>query len=69
MEDRYKDYAKPGFTVMGQLEDGGEWLRVESHLYLPTRVKGNQLLEPVSGESLEVGLDVPNCTHHSRVSK
>jgi len=53
IEDRYKDFARPGFTVSGQLEDDGNWLRVESNLYLPTRVRGMQLLFPIDGQKLE----------------
>lgn len=50
LDDRYKRYAENGTTVSGQLEDGGEWLRVGSNVFLPVRLGAVRFIEPLPYE-------------------
>merc|ERR1712232_1099314 len=47
LADKYDRYAKHGSTVIGAVEDGGEWLRVRDSLYLPMRLGTVQILQQV----------------------
>merc|ERR1712217_284627 len=48
LDDRYPRYAADGATVTGEIEDGGEWLRISGNVYLPTRVGAIPILERVA---------------------
>lgn len=45
--DRYQRYVENGSTVTGQVEDDGTWLRLSHNVFLPMRIDGNQVLEPL----------------------
>lgn len=47
LEDTYLRYAKNGITVAGRLEDRGEWLRLSGDVFLPMRIGGIMILEPL----------------------
>jgi hypothetical protein len=46
LDDRYPRYAKEGMTVTGRIEDD-EWLRISDRVFLPMRVAGAPILEPL----------------------
>eukprot|EP00927_Polykrikos_kofoidii_P059879 TRINITY_DN54997_c0_g1_i1.p1 TRINITY_DN54997_c0_g1~~TRINITY_DN54997_c0_g1_i1.p1 ORF type:complete len:528 (-),score=61.14 TRINITY_DN54997_c0_g1_i1:142-1725(-) len=48
LDDRHDRYAESGTTVVGCVEDDGEWLRIKDGLYLPIRLGGVQLLQPLA---------------------
>lgn len=45
--DRYQRYVENNSTVTGQVEDDGAWLRLSHNVFLPMRIDGNQVLEPL----------------------
>lgn len=47
LDDRYPRYAKEGMTITGRIEDDGEWLRISDRVFLPMRVAGAPILEPL----------------------
>merc|ERR1712113_812517 len=53
LDDRYPRYAKHGSTVTGSIEDDGEWLRIDSNLFLPMKVDNMQILQSLSGKAVE----------------
>eukprot|EP00927_Polykrikos_kofoidii_P041096 TRINITY_DN3501_c1_g2_i1.p1 TRINITY_DN3501_c1_g2~~TRINITY_DN3501_c1_g2_i1.p1 ORF type:complete len:496 (+),score=55.15 TRINITY_DN3501_c1_g2_i1:171-1658(+) len=53
LTDRHERYAETGATVVGHVEDDGEWLRITDSLFLPIRLNGIQLLHPLPREMEE----------------
>lgn len=54
LADRYKNFAKDGAVVKGNVEDSGLWLRLNDTVFLPMQVGGTQILQAVNvnrGES------------------
>eukprot|EP00927_Polykrikos_kofoidii_P041095 TRINITY_DN3501_c1_g1_i1.p1 TRINITY_DN3501_c1_g1~~TRINITY_DN3501_c1_g1_i1.p1 ORF type:complete len:513 (+),score=70.72 TRINITY_DN3501_c1_g1_i1:137-1675(+) len=47
LADRDDSFAATGATVVGYVEDDGEWLRINDRQYLPIRLNGVQLLQPL----------------------
>lgn len=50
LDDRHPRYAENGSTVVGRVEDNGEWLKVGDHIFLPMRVGAVCIMELVSSE-------------------
>lgn len=50
LEERYPRYAKQGSIVTGQVEDHGEWLRINDQVFLPMKVGTVRILEPLPPE-------------------
>merc|ERR1719221_1363346 len=48
LDDRYQRFAENSSIVEGEVEDGGQWLKVSENVYLPMRVGAVQLLEPLA---------------------
>mmetsp|Transcript_47512 Transcript_47512/g.109996 ORF Transcript_47512/g.109996 Transcript_47512/m.109996 type:complete len:374 (+) Transcript_47512:72-1193(+) len=51
--DKYPRYAKHGSTVVGEVEEDKEWIRVRGSLYLPLRIGPVQILEPLAESGAE----------------
>ncbi|CAK0900078.1 unnamed protein product, partial [Prorocentrum cordatum] len=49
LSDRYQRYAEHGSVVAGVIE--GEWLKLNSKVFLPVRVNGMQILEPLADDA------------------
>lgn len=47
LEDRYPRYAANGATVLGQIVDNGEWLKIRGNVFLPMRIGAVRILEPL----------------------
>jgi len=56
LSDIHRCYASQGTLVSGHVEDDGEWLRIDSDIFLPMRMGNVDILEPVPPASMEFGL-------------
>jgi hypothetical protein len=51
LEDKYNRFAAAGSEVSGQVEDGGQWLRIGKDVFLPMRIGTIEILRPVPGDT------------------
>lgn len=55
LEHRYPRYARQGAIVTGLVEDGGDWLRVNDHVFLPLKAAGDNMKVDRESASLPLG--------------
>lgn len=58
LQDRCDTHVQDGATVVGVLEDNGEWLRLENNLFLPVKVRGSRMLRPLDESGRESSASV-----------
>eukprot|EP00927_Polykrikos_kofoidii_P079328 TRINITY_DN7610_c0_g1_i1.p1 TRINITY_DN7610_c0_g1~~TRINITY_DN7610_c0_g1_i1.p1 ORF type:complete len:399 (-),score=68.03 TRINITY_DN7610_c0_g1_i1:59-1255(-) len=51
LHDTIPYFARNGSTVEGKVENNGDWLRASENMYLPIKLGGTPLLDPVPGGS------------------
>jgi len=64
--DLDRHYAEHGALVSGHVEDGGEWLRIDSTIFLPMRMGNVDIMEPVPPTIMVFGMQEGWLTRTSR---
>jgi len=50
LNDKLPKYAKNGAVYAGQMESDGEWFRINSEVFLPTKIESVEILTPVPAD-------------------